>query len=334
MKRFISTALKIVVTLLLFYWIVSKYEIGKIFEADFTCLGLATLVFFLSNFLGAWQWQKLLQGLGLEFPFRRSLNLYFIGLFFNTILPGCLGGDVVKVYSVSRIEKRGREGLAATFVDRFAGFFLLALFALAGSLYLLISPLFAGQTIRHNILIYILVIFLIFLLLSVVLFSRRITHLIYEGLLANVNPLGLKDKLRDWHELFHAYRHQYRLAGEVFLLSFLIQLSRIAVHYLCALSIGFDIDFIYFLIFVPLIAVVALLPVSFGGLGVRESSAPFLFTSVAAIAAVDPEGHLAVTTQFLASLVGILVGLIGGVLFILTRTAGRKEPVSGATGPA
>src|SRR3989339_1653755 len=179
MKRFISTVLKIAVTLLLLYWIFTKYEIGKLYEADFTRLGLAALIFILSNFLGAWQWQKLLQGQGVEFPFRRSLNLYFIGLFFNTILPGCLGGDVVKVYSVSRIEKRGREGLAATFVDRFAGFFLLALFALAGSGWLLLT---GAPAVKQDILDYILLVFALFIVGSVVLFSRRLFRLIYEVL--------------------------------------------------------------------------------------------------------------------------------------------------------
>ena len=108
-------------------------------------------------------------------------------------------------------------------------------------------------------------------------------------LLARFNPLGLRDKFREIHDFFHAYRQKYALAAQVFVLSFLIQLLRIAVHYYCALAIGFDIDFIYFLIFVPLIAMAALLPISVGGFGVRESAAPFLFGSVALIAAVEPE---------------------------------------------
>ena len=68
---------------------------------------------------------------------------------------------------------------------------------------------------------------------------------------------------------------------------------------------------------------VAVVPISFGGLGVRETMGPFLFTSVAAVAAVDPAGSLAMTTQLLASLVGILVGLAGGVLFIFSRLQAR-----------
>ena len=322
MRNLLFSLIKITVTLVLLFWVVSRYEVSKLLQADFGMMALAVGTFILSNFLGAFQWQKLLRGQGIAFGYKRAVNLYFIGLFFNNFLPSSLGGDVVKIYSVSRVEKRGREGLAATFVDRFAGLFLLSLFALSSSVWLLVT---GGQAVKQDILTYIAFVVVIFILATAFLFSRRIGRLVYEVFLARFNPLGLKDKFRKGHEFFHTYRHQYRLAGEVFLLSLVIQLARVAVHYFCALSIGFEISFIYFLVFVPLIAMAAVIPISFGGLGVRESTAPFLFTSMAAVAAVDPQGSLAVTTQLLASLVGIMVGLIGGALFILTRTSAKGE---------
>ena len=322
MRRLLFSLIKIAVTFLLLLWVVSRYEVSKLLEADLGMMGLAVGTFILSNFLGAFQWQKLLRGQNIDFPYKRAVNLFFIGLFFNNFLPSSLGGDVVKVYSLSRVEKRGREGLVATFVDRFAGLFLLSLFALVSSTWLLAT---GGQAVKQDILVYIAVVFVIFILATVFLFSRRIGRLVYEVFLARFNPLGLKDRFRRGHEFFHTYRHQYRLAVQVFLLSLAIQLARVAVHYFCALSIGFDISFIYFLLFVPLIAMAAVIPISFGGLGVRESTAPLLFTSMAVVAAVDPQGSLAVTTQLLASLVGIIVGLIGGALFILTRSSARVE---------
>lgn len=321
MKRFVSSLAKIGVTLALLYWVFTRHDLSPVFAASPLWIVLAIVVFIISNFVGAYQWQKLLQGQGIEFAFGRALNLYFIGLFFNTILPGALGGDVVRVYSVSRVERKGREGLAATFVDRFAGFFVMSLFAIGASLALI----FWGETVETDILVYIVVVFLIFLTASAVIFSRRITRLLYEVLLARVSLKGLRDKFREGHEFFHAYRKQYGLGLMVFLLSVVIQFLRIAVHYLCARAIGFEIGMVYFLLFVPLIALAAVVPVSFGGLGVRESTGRFLFATMASIAAVDPAGSLAVTTQLLASLVGILVGLAGGVMFALTRHSARVE---------
>jgi uncharacterized protein (TIRG00374 family) len=330
MKRFLTIAFKVFVTAALFYYVFTRYGFGNVvntlIHADLGFFSLAIAIFVVSNFMGALQWQWLLQGQSIVVSYGRAVSLYFIGLFFNQVLPSSLGGDVVKVYSISRIERRGREGLAATFVDRFAGFFLLALFAIAASIVLISSPLLAGREVKNDILFYITTIFTIFLVSIVVIFSRRVGRFIYEVLLAGFNPFGLRDRFRDLHGFFHIYRDNHGLAVKVFFLSLAIQAARVAVHYYCAKAIGFNIDFVYFLLFVPLIAMAAVVPISFGGLGVRETIGPILFTSVAAVAAVDPQGSLAMTTQLSASLVGILVSLGGGVLFILKRqTAGPME---------
>ncbi len=333
MKTFLSTCTKLSVTAVLLWWISTRYDINTILEADLTLLLLAVGILVLSNLAGALQWKLLLQGQKIIFPYGRAVKLYFIGLFFNNFLPGALGGDVVKIYSISRVEKRGREGLAATFVDRFAGFFLLALFALAGSGWLLVT---GEAAVKQDIINYIFIVFGVFILATAVLFSRRVSSLIYDVILGRYKTFAPVAKFRESHEFFHAYRKQHPLAIRVFLLSLVIQLLRIAVHYVCALSIGFEIDFIYFLIFVPLIALVAIVPISFGGVGVRESIGPPLFTSVASIAAIAGAADLAAVTQLLATLVGILVGLIGGAVFVATRqTTGKAAaPAGSVTAPA
>ncbi|MEA2062982.1 MAG: lysylphosphatidylglycerol synthase transmembrane domain-containing protein [Gemmatimonadota bacterium] len=327
MKRFFNIAIKALVTLGLLYYVFSRFGIdtigSQLLSVDYRFLLLGVAIFVFSNFLGAFQWQLLLQGQGIAFPYRRAANLYFIGLFFNSILPSCLGGDVVKVYSISRIERKGREGLAATFVDRFAGFFLLALLAIGASVFLFADPLVAKQALTKDIIISICAIFTIFLLSVVIIFSRRVGRFIYEVLLGGVNPFGLRDRFRDLHSYLHIYREKHLLAVQIFFLSLAIQVARIAVHYFCARAIGFNIDFLFFQLLVPLIAMAAILPISFGGLGVRETTGSVLFAPVAAAASMDVS--LAVTTQLLASLVGILVGLAGGALFILDR----KTPQDG-----
>ena len=329
MKRAAGTVFKVFISILLYYYIFSSLGIKNIADNLSNIRPVfivsAILVFTASNFLGALQWKWLLDAQRIVIGYLKSLNLYFIGLFFNNILPGSLGGDIVKVYSISRLERKGREGLAATFVDRFAGFFVLSLFSVCSSIYLLSSPIISGGGLRRSMILFVLIVFGIFLLSIVFLFSRRVSTFIYEIMLARFNPFGLRDKIREIHGFFHLYRDNGKLAFRVLAVSVLIQGFRVLVHYLCARAIGFDIDLIYFLLFVPLIAMVAAVPISFGGLGVRESFARVLFISVASIALVDPDGSLIVTTQLLASAVGILVSLPGGLLFIFSRTAKKQS---------
>ncbi len=97
------------------------------------------------------------------------------------------------------------------------------------------------------------------------------------------------------------------------LISFCVQFLRIIVHYLCALSIGITLGFNYFLILIPLVAIAASLPISIGGIGVREQSAEILFR------AVGLAPGLATTMELLAFASGIVASIPGGLYFILTR---------------
>jgi len=63
-----------------------------------------------------------------------------------------------------------------------------------------------------------------------VLFSRRLSKLIYEVLLGRFNNLGAVSKFRESHEYFHLYRHQYGLAGSIPALAF-YPIAEVAVHY-------------------------------------------------------------------------------------------------------
>ena len=67
-------------------------------SADPLCLLFALLVFIVSGVLGAVQWGILLRFHGINPGFAGTVSRYFMGLFFNYILPGFVGGDVVRIY--------------------------------------------------------------------------------------------------------------------------------------------------------------------------------------------------------------------------------------------
>lgn len=315
MKKALVLSAKILVTCALFFLVFRNFGFLNIWQsvlsADPGWLMAAVTVFFISLALSALQWKLLLSAQSVEIPLRSAFSLYFIGHFFNNFLPGALGGDIVKIYRIRREMRRGKQALAATFADRFAGLFILSFFALACSFYI---HNFSDMKIEGNLFLYIGLLFGLFILALFVFFSRRVGAFIYKVLLKRVNPFGLRDKMEELHTFLHVYRNAGRLYATVFALSFVIQLMRIMVHVLASRAVGFDVPVIYFLIFVPLIALIASLPVTFGGLGLREGLGSVLFGYV------TPDKALAVAAQLMASLVGILVSLIGGALFIIERT--------------
>ncbi|MFH0919838.1 MAG: lysylphosphatidylglycerol synthase transmembrane domain-containing protein [Fibrobacterota bacterium] len=325
MKRALLLLFKISVTLALFYFLFSRLGfaniMGRVASADMIWLAGGLLVFLASMFLSAFQWDLLLKAQGISLGYGKIFSLYMVGHFFNNFLPGAMGGDVVKVYRLRRDIRRGKEGLAATFFDRFAGLFMLSLFALAASFYLYF---FSHTHMAKELFLWLGLLFVVFLLSIALFFSRRVQAFVYDTLLKNINPLRLRDKVRDIHDYLHIYRGKRGLYGWVFGTSLVTQFLRIAVHYFAARAVGFEIAFVYFLIFVPIIALAASLPVSFGGLGVREGLGQVLFSTV------SPSGPLAVATQFLASLIGIAVSLLGGLIFVAERRNGQEKHVKGS----
>ena len=71
----------------------------------------------------SWRWQLLLRGMGLEASFPRVLQLYLIGLFFNSTMPGAVGGDIIKAVYVMRDHraKNKTPAMLTILLDRIIG---------------------------------------------------------------------------------------------------------------------------------------------------------------------------------------------------------------------
>ena len=75
--------------------------------------------------LYAWRWQMVLSGMGVAVPYGDVLKQYLVGLFFSNLMPSAVGGDAVKVYYLGRHIGYMEAG-ASVMVDRFLGFFWLS----------------------------------------------------------------------------------------------------------------------------------------------------------------------------------------------------------------
>jgi len=78
----------------------------------------------------AWRWNLLLETQKIRLPYRQAFGLTMIGLLFNVLIPGAVGGDLIKGYYITRAME-GRKSSAATSIlmDRVLG--LLGLLGLA-----------------------------------------------------------------------------------------------------------------------------------------------------------------------------------------------------------
>ena len=123
---------------------------------------------------------------------------------------------------------------------------------------------------------------------------------------------GLHDRFKRIYEAFHLYSRAGRTLLAVLAVSLVVQALRTVVHYEIAKAMGLDIPVIYFFLFVPVIAIFIALPISIGGLGVREGLGIFFFCK--AVPGLTSEQ--AFMMGFLAYVVGVAVSLAGGAIYL------------------
>jgi glycosyltransferase 2 family protein len=132
-------------------------------------------------------------------------------------------------------------------------------------------------------------------------------------------PFAERLRLKDW---VHSFRFKVRhpaLLAVVFLLSFLIQFIDIYAFRLVAAAIQLPVRFSDLLLFVPLLYLAILLPLSVNGIGIRES----VFVIFAASWGISTADAVAFSlTVFALNLAG---SLVGGVIYWFDRPAKKGD---------
>lgn len=269
-------------------------------QADARYLVAAWGLYLFSMVLRAYRWQVLLQIQKLEVPLSRLTSLYFIGTFFNSVLPTGFGGDVVRMYELSKQSDQGTESVSTVLVDRLCGFvvlFIMASLALPFG-YHLIPPLVSAMIVGITVLT----------LLGVwMAFSDGVWR--WLSAVPLVKRLIGMPKVQQFRISLAAYRT--RAISGALLASLAFNVLLMVFNYLIALALGIRISPWYFLIFIPIISFLLTLPVSLSGLGVREGGYVLLFGQAGV------PSSLAFALSLCVYAAAVATGLIGGLLYAL-----------------
>ncbi len=262
----------------------------------------AFLFFFLGNLLAALRWRYLLFVLGIKVSLREAIYSSFSGYFFNIFFPSFVAGDLFRGISIfSRYGQRGKV-ISSVFIDRLSG--IVGLSLLAFFFFLWASPdIPKGQRIFVPIFIINLGVGIIFL----IIFSRR-AFSFFLYLIGRFSVL--REKLLALHEQLYIFSRQSKAFWVALIFSFFIQILIALSFFFSARAFGVDLNFIYFLIFVPLIMFVSLIPVTLIGMGTREAAAVYFFSLVG----LEKGISLSLSLLHLAFSL-VMVGL-GGILYL------------------
>ena len=313
MRAALNFSVKLLVSVALFYYLATSADLrgfGGLFRrADLALSALAVACFFLSNALGAVQWYLLLRAQRLTVSLRQAVVFYWVGVFFNNVLLGNFGGDALRIYDVRRLTGEGTGAAAATFLDRFVGLFTTC--ALAMVPFVLVAQVRGSRLVS--------VIFLVWLGLMAVLaamLSRRAGGLL-ERLVCPLLPDRVAEVVVRLRQSVVVYREHPGLLVAVVAISLVVQFLRILVYWSAGLAVGLRVGLIHYVAFQPTAAIIASLPISIGGLGVRENVLVELFGSVGV------EEGAALAMSLLGYVAGIVASLLGGVAFVVRRVERR-----------
>ena len=301
--------IRIVIGFGLIAFLLSRLDLSKVLlnlrSMDPRYLGLALFCYLLFIIVSAWRWQTLLQYKKIPMPFIRTNLVYCIALFFTNFLPTTVGGDLMRiVYSVP--EKKA-DSVAVVLDDRILGFVGLFLFGLAAVLYLFIrqhrgeflSLMIAGLTVL--------------VLVTVFLFSERAYRTVSPWF-ERIKLLRFGERVNNLHRTMNDFGGAWGPIILCITLSILIQILLALSPFFVLRSMGdFKTGILPFFIYLPIINVICMIPVSFNGLGVRENSYALFF------ARAGLPGEISVTISLVSAFLAFLWSLVGGLIFIFYK---------------
>ncbi len=185
---------------------------------------------------------------------------------FNLFMPGALGGDIVKIaYAVKEQKKKQIKSIIAILVDRVVG--LISIFVF-GILALFLTRDIYGFDLSKLMFIFIAVIGLI-----VILTNKRAISFI-ERIISRSKFLQrfFGKIIHNWKESVYYYGANGEKVLYAFLLCIPIHLLSFVIFYIFSQSLGMEITFFEIVFAVAIMWLITALPISIGGIGVRELS--------------------------------------------------------------
>ncbi len=313
MSKTLQRILKFAVSIGLIVFLLTRMDLPAIgaalTHANPWWLALTFILFALSLVLRAVRWQVLLDALAIRVPLPLLTHWYFVGAFFNTLLPTGFGGDVVKTVALARYSRRASSAAGTVILDRFLGIVvLLAMGVLA-------LP-FSRADIHPLVSWLLLAVFAAAVGGFWLLRHRSWLRAMHRGLLRILPSryaalAQIPDSLRQFYLALQGY--SLRTLALALGVSFVFNCLWVFINMTAGWALGIQAGLVDYLVFVPLISLALLLP-SVGGIGVRELSYVGLFTQIG----VATEAAFALSIVVYAAMV--FSGLLGGVLYAVRQT--------------
>ena len=274
----------IVFSIILYLLSTNTIDLSRISEMVFSSwVILAFTCYLVVICISIVRWNVLLNAMTIYPGIISIARLSFIGFAFSMIIPGGVGGDIVKAYYVAKGRKDLRTAAITTIgLDRLIGLFSMFF---TGSLAMILMYLFWPELISNDHVT-------IFNSVAVIVSCGTVS--IFIIFLTAMNTYFKQSKLLIWlttqgpahvviskvYDTIHSFRRKKKDLTITFLLSMLSQGAFVLTLFFIGLSANeSNISFQHYFFLTPISLIMNAVPISPGGIGSGELFADWLFRS-------------------------------------------------------
>jgi len=285
--------LKIIFSFIILYYLFSKVGIKPVIDTAIKIpmlfFVLVILIHFVIMNLSALRTRLLLR---FKIKISRLFSISAITYFFNTFTPANMGGDIIKLYFIKKEIKNNfsngsmTDALAPIFMERFMGLFVTLI------LCLIFLPNFLNYYKIQQIWAFPAIMTIFFILTLAILHFQ----------------VGNKIKLvADFYKALSHFSSRKKYLYISLIYSVTIQVLNTINICILSEGLGLNVYCLYYFSIIPLITLINLIPISIGGLGIREGAFIFFLN----IVHIPADKALALSLlnfaiTFTASLIGLI----------------------------
>jgi uncharacterized protein (TIRG00374 family) len=206
------------------------------------------------------------------------------------------------------------EGIASVVMERIIG--------TLSSIILLIIAYFIGlfDYLTKNAALGLIVSGLVIILFFIALFFPRLFKL---NLLLNKFRIfsKIRPKLKEFYVILTGYRYKIKYLIISFLFTIIIQIFFFISYNSISMALGLDLRFYVFIFIIPFVSLVSSVPITIGGIGIRENALVFAVTSFGIA-----QGQATLFSLILLAII-LIIGMIGGIIYLFKNIFYRSKSI-------
>ncbi|TNM59898.1 lysylphosphatidylglycerol synthase transmembrane domain-containing protein [Aliirhizobium smilacinae] len=301
----VKVVLKLIITAALILAALRSVDLSQIridLEEFSIFVWCASVVLLLGQFIfvRALRWNCILGSIDHRLPVIKAMTFAWISQFFNQVLPSSIGGDGMLIFLARSEGVPLKLAIHSVIIDRIIG--TTALFALSA-----LALLFALPYATDGM-------FLVAIVsLSTVGFLAGFNFPVIVDLAETFLPARFSEMIRQFLKSVRGIWHGRRRLLALIALCCIGHISMATAALLVAKAFGLPAPFIPMILLLPGVFLFTIIPVSFGGWGVRETGMIILLSNTG----MRPSDALAISVLY--GLTELAVSAVGGIFWLLLQ---------------